>query len=452
MKAVDLALTWAERGAYVFPLSEDKMPLANCRTCVDDPHHDKASCPCHQRGIPCHGFHAASRDPKVIEKLFSSYRARNVGLDCGRSGLIVIDCDTHKEDKDTKITWEEDGNALVTTKLIPQQRTAFPREYAQKIVHGIDTYKAVLTHRRIRHVPTFTVKTPSGGVHFLYKAPRSDLSTAIRAYHLIDVKTTGGYVVAAGSITTRGVYRAVHSQWPPAPAPAWLTEDLIRRQGTRGTYANIDPDVTVELEVGDPDKYRAAVLRNCVQEIRRAKHGHVYETIRGVAYKLAPLVNGGVLDDEIVASAMEIAVMEIPCPERVNDVRRCLDSARGVRHALRLVRSDFAAYAESLDLSQFTAEFEADPEIMAMLLSEEAQAARFDPATTYQRVIRLVEGAQNQPVAIVHGVAILAPLVDSGAIEARTLVDHLTQVSRSLTKEKVVDLASQGFQKWRHRK
>jgi hypothetical protein len=75
--------------------------------------------------------------------------------------------------------------------------------------------------------PTFTVETPTGGLHYAY-AVDTPLKSDTRGRTLgqgIDVKSRGGYVLAPGSTLAGGEYRIIDDR-PIAPAPQWLV-DLI---------------------------------------------------------------------------------------------------------------------------------------------------------------------------------------------------------------------------------
>lgn len=67
-------------------------------------------------------------------------------------------------------------------------------------------------------VDTYTVKTGGGGWHFYYQH-EPDVPNAVRTLPFVDVRSEGGYVVAAGSETEKGFYAAV-SEDPVAKMPA----------------------------------------------------------------------------------------------------------------------------------------------------------------------------------------------------------------------------------------
>ena len=81
--------------------------------------------------------------------------------------------------------------------------------------------------------PTLEAKTPSGGSHWFYRLPEGHpgvpnsvgRETGVLGAG-IDVRSTGGYVVGAGSRTEAGDYAFHDAERPIAPAPAWLVAKL----------------------------------------------------------------------------------------------------------------------------------------------------------------------------------------------------------------------------------
>lgn len=89
------ALSVAERGLPVIPLSRSKLPA------LRSPHHDEqqpALCR-GECGLPGHGVHDATTDPAAVRALFAAAPwATGYGIACGRPPhhLIGIDLDTMK--------------------------------------------------------------------------------------------------------------------------------------------------------------------------------------------------------------------------------------------------------------------------------------------------------------------------------------------------------------------
>lgn len=183
------ALSAAERGLAVIPLSRAKLPA------LRSPHHeDPPPAPCHgECGRLGHGVYDASTDPLRIRELFAAAPwATGYGIACGLPPhhLIGIDLDTKS---------------------------------------GADA-SAALRELALRHLftipDTVVVTTPSGGRHIWLTGPPDAVipNSAGRLAPGIDIRGAGGYLVGPGSRTEHGVYGTVSgtAQLPPAPCPPAL--------------------------------------------------------------------------------------------------------------------------------------------------------------------------------------------------------------------------------------
>ncbi|MFI1410509.1 bifunctional DNA primase/polymerase [Streptomyces sp. NPDC020707] len=183
------ALSAAERGLAVIPLSRTKLPA------LRSPHRDDPTAPpCHgECGRFGHGVYDASTDPRRIRALFAAAPwATGYGIACGLDPhhLIGIDLDTKS---------------------------------------GTDS-SAALRELALRHLftipETVVVLTPSGGRHLWLSGPPDVVvpNSASRLAPGIDIRGAGGYLVGPGSRTEHGVYSTAPgtAQLPPAPCPASL--------------------------------------------------------------------------------------------------------------------------------------------------------------------------------------------------------------------------------------
>ncbi|MFF3643027.1 bifunctional DNA primase/polymerase [Streptomyces sp. NPDC002564] len=183
------ALSAAERGLAVIPLSRSKLPA------LRSPHHDDPRpTPCHgECGRLGHGVYDASTDPRRIRALFAAaHWATGYGIACGLPPhhLIGVDLDTKS---------------------------------------GADASAALraLALRHLFTIPdTVVVTTPSGGRHIWLAGPADAVvpNSAGRLAPGIDIRGAGGYLVGPGSRTEHGVYGTVAgtSGLPPAPCPPAL--------------------------------------------------------------------------------------------------------------------------------------------------------------------------------------------------------------------------------------
>ncbi|MFG2498274.1 bifunctional DNA primase/polymerase [Streptomyces sp. NPDC048441] len=183
------ALSAAERGLAVIPLSRTKLPA------LRSPHHEQPEPhPCHgECGRLGHGVYDASSDPGRIRELFAAAPwASGYGIACGLPPhhLIGIDLDTKS---------------------------------------GTDA-SAALRELALRHLftipATVVVVTPSGGRHIWLAGPPDAVvpNSAGRLAPGIDIRGAGGYLVGPGSRTEHGVYSTVPgtAHLPPASCPPAL--------------------------------------------------------------------------------------------------------------------------------------------------------------------------------------------------------------------------------------
>jgi hypothetical protein len=174
---------WLQRhlGAFVFAV--DHPGLSRCAGA-------------HRPGQPCDGTRGkhpcgkwscdSTDDPDVITAALS-HGPRNIGIDCGKSRLLVVDGDR------------------------PGAFAAYAASVGQVIP------------------ATFTVATRKGAHSYLRQPASAPLGNGIGdlSGHGIDIRGRGGFVVAPGSIHETGVtYTPVDPWTPVAPAPGWLVAAL----------------------------------------------------------------------------------------------------------------------------------------------------------------------------------------------------------------------------------
>lgn len=141
------ALALARKGYFVFPLSEGaKIPLAGSHGCLD-----------------------ATNEEHLVRSLWTENPSANIGIATGTSGLVVIDIDPRHEGDESFFE--------------------FTRQFGK--LEGP------------------TVLTPTGGRHIYFAAPQSvSIRSRCNAFGAefpgIDVRATGGYVVAPPSIHPNG--------------------------------------------------------------------------------------------------------------------------------------------------------------------------------------------------------------------------------------------------------
>ncbi|MEU6398611.1 bifunctional DNA primase/polymerase [Streptomyces cinnamoneus] len=257
------ALAAASRGWPVIPLRPGTKVSAL---------HGETSCPLTG---DCAGGHAkpeqrATTDPARIHAAWGS-RAFNVGLATGPAGLVVIDLDPPKP--------SDPPGTLSGTQILDALCQATGEQM----------------------VPTYTVTTPSGGLHLYFTAlsgPKVRSNQDILGRH-IDHRAWGGYVVAPGSTTPTGTYTVTDDR-PVAPLPAWLHTMLTEPPRIKASpnYRLVVPPA------GRRANYASAALRNEEANVAGAPEGQRNKTLVRAARALGRLVASGDLDHTVVEDAL----------------------------------------------------------------------------------------------------------------------------------------------------
>ncbi|MFI0012964.1 bifunctional DNA primase/polymerase [Streptomyces globisporus] len=205
-------------------------------------------------------------DPEQVSRWWSSGRfARaHVGLLTGRGGpagrgLVVVDLDMRKAD------------------------SVLPARYSDA-ASGADVLESIAAEAGADWPDTYTVLTPSGGVHLYFWQPEDgpligcatgDTGHAPALGPLIDVRGIGGYVIAAGSYSSaQGVaYRkVVESPGRPQPLPGWLL-DLMRPAQTDVPRQEVRPVVQQMPSGSRAERYAAAALKGAADDLAALGEG-----------------------------------------------------------------------------------------------------------------------------------------------------------------------------------
>jgi Bifunctional DNA primase/polymerase, N-terminal len=177
-----------EHGFHVFP----------CRPYTKDQDR-KAKAP-----FTWHGCLEATTDLDMITRWWTRWPPAAIGINCGRSGLVVIDCDRAKP-------------------LLP------PYDAMPGVIDGEDVLSVLAEQHGFPW--TRSVRTASGGVHYYYRAPiDGDLigPSQGKLGPMIDVRAGESYVIAAGSWAD-GTHYTVLDRQPIQPLPDWLAQ-MARRE------------------------------------------------------------------------------------------------------------------------------------------------------------------------------------------------------------------------------
>ncbi|MGW3420456.1 bifunctional DNA primase/polymerase [Streptomyces phaeochromogenes] len=215
----------------------------------------------------------ATTDPDRIRQAWAA-GAFNVGIATGPSGLVVVDLDVPK-DKEGK------GSSDA-----PDGATSF----------------AALCERAGQPIPlTYTVRTPSGGLH-LYYAVSPDVrlfNTARTVAPNVDTRAWGGNIVAAGSITPQGAYEVINGA-PVAELPAWLLSRLQTPAAPTRTPAPL-------LIPGQATRRAEVALERETAAVRGTSEGGRNNRLLAGARAMGRFVAWGEIDRDVVEEAFQAA-------------------------------------------------------------------------------------------------------------------------------------------------
>ncbi|WTR67756.1 bifunctional DNA primase/polymerase (plasmid) [Streptomyces virginiae] len=309
-----VALEWSRRGLPVIPCSrKDKRPMVGGfgRTATAE---DMAP------------FFDADQ---VRAWWTGRYRRAHVGLLTGRSrfdhrGLVVIDLDMLKPDA-----------------------APLPEEFAYAS-SGADVLEHLAAEAGADWPDTYTVLTPSGGVHLYFEQPADGPligcatgagTTAPHLGPLIDVRGHGGLVIAGGSyspVQEIPYRRASPPGSRPVPLPPWLLA-MLRRPAPAAPAAAPRPASAPTAAAGTrAERYAEAALRNTEQTIRALREGDDRRNkVYSAAIRLGELHHTApdILTEAAVRDALMTAALACGIKGGESQAEKCITNgwARGLR-------------------------------------------------------------------------------------------------------------------------
>ncbi|MGY4967312.1 bifunctional DNA primase/polymerase [Streptomyces sp. 900105245] len=312
------AASWcARQGWPVHPLAPgSKAPAANCRQCRTSPHRP-ADCGCLSAGRWCHGFHAATLDQNRIQQWWGQHPQFGIGVSCGPAGLLVIDIDAHASQPPTR------------DRILPGIPIADHVDLTG-LANGFHTF-AVLAALRGKPSPaedetTLRVRTPSGGMHVWYRVTDNrrwqssvGSSTGRALAWQVDIRAHGSYIIAPGTITSRGTYSVFGEARIPAPLPTWLAQELERTGHQPATHVPAPRAVppraqqAVSAAGGGRDRTErtvAAVLAPVEACAQVASGAGFSDALNRAAFTLGGLIAGGRLPHAESVQALKTAAIE----------------------------------------------------------------------------------------------------------------------------------------------
>jgi hypothetical protein len=217
--------------------------------------------------------------PESIAR-WSARRVTGYGIDCGRSGLVVLD--------------EDQAGALA----------------ALCEAHG-----ATLPE-------TFTVATGGKGRHLYYQAPEGIAvrnSASVLADGL-DVRAAGGYVVGPGSLHASGATYTTEDDRDPVPLPQWVAALIRSREHEPAFGTSLESTYTeATTEAG------RAALSEAVAKIKAAPQGSRNDTLNAQAFHVFGRVKGGLIERSEALDALRDAADD--CGLAPSEVEATLASA-----------------------------------------------------------------------------------------------------------------------------
>jgi P4 family phage/plasmid primase-like protien len=226
-------------------------------------------CDAEKRPLTTHGFHDATTDLATIRGWWRKWPNAAIGIACGASKLVAIDCDVKHPPTD-----------------------------------GITNFEALgVTHDGALHS-----LTGSGGMHAVFSDPTGGKirNSTSKLAPDVDVRAAGGYIIAPPSVTSSGPYIALEP-WDrqPDPLPDALVQLLQPQQP-----AQAQQPAQPRAYAGTPSAYATAALRREIDKVRRASVGTRNNTLNAAAFSLGQLAGGGELDRATVEAELMDAALD----------------------------------------------------------------------------------------------------------------------------------------------
>jgi len=250
MTTQQLAVDAAERGFAVFPVA-GKRPLVAWRA-------------------------DSSTDPDVVRAMPWA-DATGIGVDCGKSGLVVVDID--------------DLDAIPAL--------------AEEV--GWDATQD----------ETLISRTGRGGMHIFYRAGGDEVrNSASKVVQGVDIRGSGGFVVIPPSLHDNGARYEWLNEHEPAPIPERMVEVFNYRE----ERVPVDTPGSISHE-----RWGLAALAAGAHDIESSPPGQRNNELNAVAYRIFGIVKGGHLDHDMARARLVRAGLHVGLAS--DEVERTLLSA-----------------------------------------------------------------------------------------------------------------------------
>jgi putative DNA primase/helicase len=293
---IEDALRYAEMGWYVFPchtpLTKEgwscsceawrrkKYPDYNCTSPGKHPRTQ-------------HGLDDATLDHEQIREWWQRWPHANIGINCGLSGLLVIDLDQYK-----------------------------------------DIYQG---HDLDLDEDTVTAITGGGGCHLFYQLEEGD-QFGNRNKELppgIDIRGHGGYVVVAPSLHSSGNCYQWELEYTPfdteiKPIPPKLREILTA--GRTRTTSTVLFDTSPKYNGDGISSYGKVALSAEYEKVATAASGTRNNTLNDSAFAIGRLVAGGEIDYTVAFAQLKGAAMDAGLSDEEAEQTTESGMAAGMEH------------------------------------------------------------------------------------------------------------------------
>lgn len=208
-----------------------------------------------------------SATPERFDELTATFPETTAwGLLCGRSELLVIDIDRHGDSDGFEALGSVYLDLLLDDPLV--------------------------------------VTTPSNGEHLYFRLPEGVTQRSVPSpkwYTGVDVKSAGGYVLAPGSRTSKGVYQIAAGRIDSLPvAPDWLLRELSALQAPQVERTTSDmPPLPPQVAI------RERLVAEILHEVAYLEEGGRNNAL---FYKTRVLVERGLLNDYTEPLLLEAAM------------------------------------------------------------------------------------------------------------------------------------------------
>jgi len=183
------------------------------------------------------------------------------------------------------------------------------------VKNGVDGWATLTALGVIIEQSTPRIRTPSGGTHLIFKQPPFPISnSAGKLGPGLDIRSTGGYIIAAGSETAEGVrYEFMVGSYLDAPeAPAKLLELL--KPPPRKEPPAWEPRARARADTA-AQAWAQAALDGEIATIRSAVKTTRNTTLNVSSMKVAQVVAGGYLHEGMVRGELFRAALSIGLDE-----------------------------------------------------------------------------------------------------------------------------------------